>query len=90
MLAGRRAFVGATTIDVLMGALKDDPQPLSTLNRQVPEPLERIVRRCLEKEPNARFQSTRDLAFALEALTSSLQTDSGYWPRAMLSYKTNR
>ena len=50
--------------------LRDDPHDLPTTERHISPALARIVDRCLEKNPAARFQSTRDLAFALEGLTS--------------------
>ena len=66
-IAGRRAFSGATPPDTLSAILRDEPPPLSA-----PGPtgtvLEGILRRCLEKRPDDRFQSARDLGFALEAL----------------------
>src|SRR5262249_43317393 len=51
--------------------LKEDPPDLSATNRNVSPGLERIVRHCLEKNPERRFQSARDLAFALESLSST-------------------
>ena len=70
MLSGRRAFRGETTIDALSAILKEDPPDLPTGETQISPALVRIVDRCLEKNPAARFQSTRDLAFALEGLSS--------------------
>lgn len=70
MLSGRRAFRGETSADTISAILKDDPPELTTTTRPVPPALERIVRHCLEKNPGERFQSARDLAFNLEALTS--------------------
>jgi hypothetical protein len=49
--------------------LKEDPPDLPDVERHIPLALARIVDRCLEKSPAARFQSTRDLAFALEGLS---------------------
>jgi Tol biopolymer transport system component len=69
MLAGRRAFGGASEIEVLSAILRDDPPNLP--DGAVPEALERIVRRCLEKQPAQRFQSAADVAFALEALSGT-------------------
>ena len=51
--------------------LKEDPPDLPAAERHIAPALARIVDRCLEKNPAARFQSTGDLAFALEALTSA-------------------
>ena len=72
MLAGRRAFQGATPADAASAVLKEDPPELTaTAAAQVPPSLDRIVRRCLEKNPDERFHSARDLAFALEAISGS-------------------
>ncbi len=71
MLSGRRAFSGDTAADVMSGILREDPPELPVVERHIPLALARIVSRCLEKSPAARFQSARDLAFALEALTTS-------------------
>jgi eukaryotic-like serine/threonine-protein kinase len=76
MLSGRRAFGGDTTIDVMTAILKEDPPDLRVADHQVPPGLQRIVDRCLEKSPAARFQTASDLAFALE----SLSTHSGTTP----------
>ena len=71
MLSGQRAFHGETAMDAMTAIVKEDPPGLPTADRHIPPALERIVHRCLEKTPTARFQSTRDLAFALEALSST-------------------
>ncbi len=70
MLSGRRAFHGPTVVDTMTAILKDDPVDLPVAERHIPPALARIVDRCLEKSPAARFQSTRDLGFALEGLSS--------------------
>jgi hypothetical protein len=51
--------------------LKEDPPELNEMTHPVSPGLERIVRRCLEKQPEQRFQSAKDLAFALEALSGT-------------------
>jgi serine/threonine protein kinase/dipeptidyl aminopeptidase/acylaminoacyl peptidase len=71
MLCGHRAFQGETSADTISNILKEDPAELSTKTRHVPPGIERIVRHCLEKSPGERFQSARDLAFNLEALTAT-------------------
>jgi hypothetical protein len=71
MLSGVRAFGRATTAETMTAVLKDDPPEFSTSGLLVSPGLERIVRRCLEKSPEQRFQSARDLSFALEALSGS-------------------
>jgi Tol biopolymer transport system component len=70
MLSGRRAFHGDTTMDTMMAIAKDAPPELNGSDRTIPPGLARIVNRCLEKNPAARFQSMRDLAFALEGLSA--------------------
>jgi dipeptidyl aminopeptidase/acylaminoacyl peptidase len=70
MLAGQRAFKRDTAADTMAAILNDDPPELAGSGRQVPPVLDRIVRHCLEKSPDQRFQSARDLAFDLEAITT--------------------
>src|SRR5262249_36577208 len=71
MLSGRRAFHGDSAIETMNSILKEDPQDLTATNRSLPPELERIVRHCLEKNPDERFQSARDLAFDLQALSGT-------------------
>ncbi len=71
MLSGVRAFRRDTAAETMTAVLKDDPPEISTLIRMVSPTLERIIRRCLEKSPEQRFQSARDLSFALSALSGS-------------------
>ena len=61
MLAGAPAFSGDSTAHILSAILRDEPRPL-----KAPALLERIVRRCLAKDPAQRFQSMGDLAAALQ------------------------
>jgi len=77
MLAGARPFRGETGAEALAALLKEDPPELVSPAGPVPPSLDRIVRRCLEKDPEDRFQSARDVAFALEALSGSGSTASG-------------
>jgi serine/threonine protein kinase len=77
MLSGRRAFQGATSVETMSLILKEDPPELAITNRSVPPALERIVRHCLEKNPEERFQSARDVAFALGSLSDSSSTATG-------------
>ena len=62
MLSGRRAFQRATAVETLTAILKEEPPPLATTSPPAPEPLRRIVERCLAKDPEDRYASTRDLA----------------------------
>ena len=76
MLSGTRAFHRNSTAETISAILKEDPPDLSTTNQTISPSLERVVNRCLEKNPEQRFHSTSDLAFAIESL-SSMATDSG-------------
>ena len=71
MLSGKRAFHGETPADTMSAILKEEPAELSETARNVPLPLERVVRHCLEKNPAQRFQSAGDVAFNLESLADS-------------------
>ncbi len=71
MLTGVRAFRRETSAETMTAVLKDDPPEMSSPSHLVSSTLERIVRRCLEKSPEQRFQSARDLSFALSALSGS-------------------
>jgi Tol biopolymer transport system component/predicted Ser/Thr protein kinase len=61
MATGRRPFQGDTAISTLSAILRDTPVPPNQINTSLPLHLARIVRRCLEKEPERRYQSTKDL-----------------------------
>src|SRR6185436_2291796 len=76
MLSGKRAFRGPSTVETLNAILKEDPPPLTETARNLPPALERIVDHCLEKTPEARFQSAHDIAFDLEQL-SGTSTSTG-------------
>jgi Tol biopolymer transport system component len=76
MLAGRRPFKGATAADTTSAILKEEPPDLLTERPDLNPALERIVRRCLEKEASGRFQSAQDLAFALQTVSGAGVTDS--------------
>src|SRR6266542_5645587 len=69
-LSGRRAFQGDAAADTMSAILREDPPDLSLTNQNLPPGLERILRHCLEKNPEQRFQSARDLAFDLDALSN--------------------
>jgi Tol biopolymer transport system component len=70
MLSGRRAFQKDSSADTVAAVLHEDPADLTSAERAIPPILERTLRRCLEKSPQERFQSARDVAFALEDLSS--------------------
>jgi Tol biopolymer transport system component len=68
MLAGRRPFVGPSPAAAIMAAVADDPERLST--SRVTTALRAVVEHCLEKRPEERFESVRDVALALRAVTA--------------------
>jgi eukaryotic-like serine/threonine-protein kinase len=69
MLSGKRAFQRDTPPETMTAILRDDVPEMADLQPPPPPALDRIVRRCLEKNPEQRFQSAKDLAFGLEALS---------------------
>lgn len=71
MLSGSRAFHGDSGVETMNAILKEDPPDLSSRLAAIPPALNRLVRRCLEKNPDERFRSAHDVAFALEALSES-------------------
>ncbi len=72
MLAGRRAFQGDSAVETLNAILvRDLPEPSGPVDDTLPPLLDRIVRHCLEKNPEERFQSARDVAFDLETVSGT-------------------
>jgi eukaryotic-like serine/threonine-protein kinase len=71
MLSGVRAFRRDTPAETMTAVLNEDPPELADPARPVSPALDRILRRCLEKDPEHRFQSARDLSFALSALSGT-------------------
>ena len=93
MASGKRAFRGESSVETMNAILKEDVPELSESGPQVSPGLDRIVRRCLEKKPERRFQSASDLAFALEALSGSssvARTASAAVSASVPAAKTNR
>ena len=68
MLSGKRAFERPSVVETLHAVLKAEPPEISAPEAPIAPMMERLVRRCLEKESASRFQSTSDLAFALRNL----------------------
>ncbi len=69
MLTGRRAFRGETEVDTITAVLRENPPAANLEEASIPASFQQIVHHCLEKEPEKRFQSARDLGFALETLS---------------------
>lgn len=76
MLTGRRAFRGNSSVETMNAILHEDPPEASSSAQHIPPAVDRIIRRCLEKSRGERFQSARDLGFALEALGASGASNS--------------
>ncbi len=76
LLSGDKAFKKDTVSDTVAAILKEEPAELSASRRNVPASLDRVVRHCLEKNRERRFQSARDIEFALEE-TSAPAAASG-------------
>lgn len=80
MLSGQRAFARGTAPETMTAILNDDAPELTSGSRPVPPALDRIVRHCLEKNPAERFQTARDVAFALDALSGSAASGASIPP----------
>ncbi len=75
MITGRRAFKGSTSVETMNAILNHEPAEISATNPESNPALERIVSHCLEKDPEQRFQSSRDLLFDLEAISDLSSSD---------------
>ncbi|MGA2329328.1 MAG: protein kinase [Bryobacteraceae bacterium] len=78
MVTGERAFRGESHISTLAAILREEPKPPSTIAPQVPREFDRIVARCLRKDPAQRFQAMADVKIALEEVRQ--KADSGMRP----------
>jgi len=76
MSTGRRAFQGETKLSTLSAILREEPKLASELVPAVPRDLEKIIQRCLRKDPERRYQSMKDVRIALEELKE--ESDSGH------------
>jgi serine/threonine protein kinase len=83
LLTGRQSFQRPTSADTMSAILNEELPAIGARSPEAPAALERVIRRCLEKDPGQRFQSASDLAFALEALSDpTLSSPSGIHPVA--------
>jgi serine/threonine protein kinase len=71
LMAGCRAFRGETEVDTMTAVLREEPAGMDVEDSTIPRGYQDIIKHCLEKNPENRFQSARDLAFALETLSAS-------------------
>src|SRR5215472_15719132 len=83
MLTGRRAFRKATSAQTMSSILNEEPQRISQIAPNLPASFERVVQRCLEKNPEQRFQSAADLSFALETWSDSREVAAPLEPKLM-------
>ena len=90
MLTGRRAFSGQTSADTLAAILHREPPEIAGTDGDVPPGVQRILKRCLEKNPAERFQSAQDLAFGLEALSWSAAAGAPPDPGAARAFRNRR
>ena len=74
MLTARRAFGRETAAESMTAILREEPEEISESGGRIPPSLDHIVRRCLEKKPEQRFQSARDLSFAISEASASSST----------------
>ncbi|HKQ98579.1 MAG TPA: protein kinase, partial [Candidatus Polarisedimenticolia bacterium] len=72
MLTGKRPWIGGTSAEMISSILRDTPHPVNEINVGLPNHLGRIVRRCLNKDPNERYQTARDLLIELKELKQEI------------------
>jgi Tol biopolymer transport system component len=77
MVTGRRPFDGSSQAGIMAAILKEEPPPMRAANPRVPAALERVVATCLAKDPEDRWQSSADLARALQWIAESRDTVGG-------------
>ena len=74
MVGGKRAFTGATVLDTLHAIARTDPQPVHEIKSGLPAELERILNKCLDKDPSARYQHADDLTVDLKNLAAAVES----------------
>ena len=80
MLTGQRPFSGETSAEILSSIIKDTPDSTSDLNPTIPRDLAKLVRRCLAKDPERRYQSAKDIRNELEELSQELGSSPSVAP----------
>ena len=76
MFSGERAFKRDSAVETMTAILKEDPPELTAIGKRIPAGLDRIVQHCLEKKPEERFQSARDIGFDLASLSADSTTSA--------------
>jgi serine/threonine protein kinase len=87
MVTGRRAFAGENAISTLSSILRDEARPIAEVAPDVPPQIEQLVRRCLRKSPDDRWQSMHDVKAALTALKHESDSGQLYKPRIPAAVK---
>jgi dipeptidyl aminopeptidase/acylaminoacyl peptidase len=77
MATGKRAFERGTTAETLTAIIREEPAPVAQLNPKVPAPIRWLLERCLAKDPEDRFGTTKDLARDLASVRDHLSDTSG-------------
>ena len=93
MATGKKAFSRNTSAETMAAIIRDDPEPVGQVNPKVPAPVRWIIERCLSKDPEDRYVSTRDLARDLKSLRDHLSeasVASGSGPAAALPTRRSR
>lgn len=83
MITGRKPFQGDTHMSTLTAVLRDEPRPVIEIRPELPRQLARIVRRCLEKQPDRRYESARGLHDDLRVLREEMDSGEHERPRAI-------
>jgi len=81
MLTGSPAFLQDSAADTIVAVLREEPKPPAEFGRNVPGEVQDILHHCLEKDPNERFRSARDLAFALHLASRTASAPPAEAPR---------
>jgi tRNA A-37 threonylcarbamoyl transferase component Bud32/WD40 repeat protein len=80
MATGRRAFLGTSNASIIAEILRSDPPPVTSLNPKVPQELQRVISKALEKQPPDRYQSAHELMIDLRRLKRQIFDSSGTSP----------
>ena len=88
MLTGQRAFAGPSPMSTLSAVLSAEPTPVTQVAPHLPGEIERVIRRCLRKDPGRRFQTAQDLKVALQELLE--ESDSGVLPSRQMPRATGK
>ncbi len=83
MITGERPFKGESSASLISAILRDQPRSITQSRSDIPRQLERVIQRCLEKDPERRFQTAQDLRNELEELPAELESQDSSQPRSV-------